>query len=553
MRALLCLVAAAASLYVCAASTASADVIVYGSTPGGVMSAVAAARADANLSVLLLDPAQRLGGMCSGGLGKTDSGITFAIGGLANEFFTRNARVYNASAQEALYLLEPHVAESIFYTMLNVSNLQVVRVPQGLSAVTVSGGKIVSVTDAATGTVYTAGVFIDGTYEGDLLYAAGASMTYGREPNTTYGESYAGRREPYSAMDYAAVSPFDPDTGALMPLATDAYAAALGSGDDKVMDYNFRLCVTKDAANKLPWTQPPNYNASYWSLLRAYAKVAPPVLGSYLNNIQPVPNGKYDMNNGGLISTDAAGLSWGWPNGTAAQRAALWQAHYEYQAGFLWFLVSDPAVPAAVQSAVKEFGLCADEFQSNTVQPGWPEQLYVREGRRLVGDVIFTQKDVLNRTNYSTASIGLGSYAFDGHYSHRGPCLPVRDGSGKAIGCTMWTSSAPPPTGTDVWTGGEGYPGPNTDLYQIPYTVLLPKRAELTNVLAVTTPSASHVAFCTIRMEPQFMVLGHAAGDAAALALKHGVAVQDVPLSELHAQLAAEGAVLCHQGYPDCK
>lgn len=551
--------AAVALLAATAHSQWQSDVVVYGSTPGAVMSAVAAARQ--GLTVFLLSPTSGMGGMCSGGLGWTDKGDTFAIGGLAHEFFLRVARTYNASATEPLYSLEPHVAEETFWEMLNVTGVAAVYLPLGLASVTVKDGNMTQVTDAEAQETYSATIFIDGTYEGDLLALAGATMAVGREANTTYGESFGGRREPFSAMDWAPVNPYDNVTGALLPfLTTDAYAAPLGSGDDKVQAYDFRLCVTK-AADRIPWSKPASYNASHYALLLKYASsTAPPTLSAYLNNIQPLPNGKYDMNNGGLLSTDLPGpVSWAWPTASLAARVDLTSALQDYQMGFLWTVANDPAFPAPVRDALSAYGLCPDEFTDNG---GWPNQVYVREARRLVGDAVFTQADVEGRVAYNASSIGLGSYAFDGHYVHRGPCIPVADGQG----CTMWTSPTPPPPGVEVWTGGEGYPGKNVGLYQIPHTVLLPKRAELVNVLAVTTPSASHVAFCSLRMEPQFMILGHAAGDLAALAAR-GVSagvwegtstaagpipVQDVSPAALHAALAKEGAVLCHEAYPHC-
>jgi hypothetical protein len=534
-----------------ASSPTSFDVLVYGSTPGGVIAAVAAGRSGA--STLLLDPAPRLGGMCTGGLGATDKGNTFAIGGYANEFFVRVAKHYNGSATSPEFYLEPHVAQQAFMDMLADANVTWVQTsPLGLASVSRSGTTVTGLTTAGPSpTTYSASYFIDGTYEGDFLAMAGATMAVGRESTATYGESFAGRREPYSAMDWAAVNPYVNSTtnsgGVLSPLITDAYAQPFGSGDGDVMDFNFRLCVTKSASNGLPFPAPSAYNASDWELLRRYAAVAPPTLGSYLNNIQPLPSGKFDMNNGGLISTDCAGCSWKWPNATPAERQTIWEQHKEYTLSFFHFLLTDPAVPAAVKSAFGEYRLCADEFNATG---GWPEQLYVREGRRLVGDDIFTQNDVGDTHSFGNSTIFLGSYAFDGHYSHRGPCIPNPGGKG----CTMWTSPNPPPPGTDVWVGGEGYPGPQTNLYQVPHTILMPRRAELTNAMAVTTPSASHVAFASLRMEPQFMVAGQAAGDIAGLLVEAGGrgAVQDVDLDVLHAKLAAEGAVLCHEAYPKC-
>jgi hypothetical protein len=335
------------------------------------------------------------------------------------------------------------------------------------------------------------------------------------------------------------VSPYDA-TGGLLPLVTDGSAAPLGAGDAAVQAYNFRLCVTRNASNKLPWPKPAAYDAAQWALLRRYAALAPPVLSSFLDNIAPLPpTDKFDLNNGGLLSTDCAGCSWGWPAANASERARLWALHRDYQQGLLWTLSNDEAVPAAVRAEVRAFGLCADEFVASG---GWPEQLYVREGRRLVGDAVFTQRDVQARADLGLASIGLGSYAFDGHFSHRGPCLPA---PGNAS-CAMWTGKSPPPPGTDVWLGGEGYAGPNPGqaLYQIPAAVLFPRRSDLTNLVSPTAPSASHVAFCSLRMEPQFMIMGHAAGDIAAATARTGGAVQDVDLSALHAQLTREGALL---------
>lgn len=525
------------------ASSLNVNVLVYGSTPGGVISAVSASRAGAD-TVILLDPAMIVGGMSSNGLGQTDKGITFAIGGYANEFFVRVARFYNSSTDTPLYQLEPHLAEKAFMDMLNED--QILRIPTThITNVLVQNQQIISVT-TAEGTTITADMFIDATYEGDLLALAGATMTWGREAQSVYKESYAGRREPYSAMDYFPVSPYlNNNTGELYPfLVTDAYAAPFGSGDDKVQGYNFRLCVTKNVSNKVPFTQPANYNSSDWALLRAYAALAPATLPSYLNNIAPLPNGKYDLNNGGLISTDATGLSWLWPNATYEERQSIYQAHIDYQQGFLWTVGNDPAIPITVRNEVNSYGLCKDEFTMNN---NWPPQLYVREGRRLVGDNVFIQQNIENRTSYGNLSIGLGSYAFDGHYSHRGPCIMTTNHS-----CVMWTEPTPPTDLSNIGFGGEGYPGPQTELYQIPYTVLLPQRKELQNILAVTTPSTSHVAFCSIRMEPQFMILGQAAGDAVMLALTNKVPVQDIDVNLLHAQLMKEGAVLCHQEYPNC-
>ena len=210
----------------------------------------------------------------------------------------------------------------------------------------------------------------------------------------------------------------------------------------------------------------------------------------------------------------------------------------------------DPAIPAALRASALEWGLCADEFTTNG---GWPEQLYVREAARLVGDRVLVQRDLWPPTDFGASSIGMGSYAADGHNAKRGPCVVAP----RNASCAMVTSeeelAAAAANGT-LWTGGEGYVGASSAaaLYQIPYFALLPRRSDATNLLCPTTPSASHVTYASLRMEPQFMIMGQAAGTAAALAVTQGMAVQDVPPADLHAALSAAGAVLCHENAPAC-
>ena len=555
------------------------DVLVYGSTPGGVMASVAAARHGAN--VLLLDPAPRVGGVCSGGLGRTDKGNPIVIGGLAGEFFLRNARVYDADATHPEYNLEPHVAEMVFLDMLRAeTRIRHLKVSRAATVVMDSSSpRTIRSIVLEDGSTHSAKIFIDATYEGDLmLRTPGVASTFGREGRVQFNESYAGRRDPYSKMDWAPVSPYElgPDGGAtlLFPLVTEEFAAPLGSADDKVQGYNFRLCVTKNTSNMVPFPKPAGYNRSDWRLLFKYATMltkngtVPDVLTHYLNNFGPLPNGKFDMNNGALFSTDCTGCQWKYPTASYAERDRIHAHHKSYQQGFLWTIAHDSAIAKNVRDELNEYGLCKDEF-INGLNDHWPEQLYVREASRLVGGFVLTQNDVLSLHDYdaSNRSIGMGSYNFDGHYSHRGPCVPnpiVKDrdpnhecygeGPDDKCACVMLTKELEEKlkltpeekaNSSMMWTGGEGYPGPYTGApYQFPYEILLPKRNEVGNLLCPLTPSATHVALATVRMEPQFMIVGHAAGAAAALAAAASVAVQDVDLSALKAALVADNQTL---------
>ena len=556
-------------------SVVAYEILVYGSTPGGVMASVAAARHGA--SVLLLDPAPRIGGVCSGGLGKTDKGNPIVIGGLANEFFLRNARVYNSTATVPEYDLEPHVAEEIFHEML-------IGEAANLHYLSTNGSRVVSVTMSSStipkiqsitledGSTHSASVFIDATYEGDLMrHTPGVETVFGRESHSKYNESYAGRRDPYGYMDWAAVSPYNLVNGEaklMYPLVTDEYAAPLGEKDDKVQSYNFRLCVTKVNTNgsfAIPFPKPLNYNRSDWELLFKYANIntkngtVPDKLSHYLNSFGALPNDKFDLNNGGLFSTDCTGCSWQYPNASYALRDEIHAFHKNYQQGYLWTLAHDTSIAQNVRDELNSFGLCGDEFLNSK---GWPEQLYVREASRVVGDFILTENEILKKTDYDleNRSIGMGSYAFDGHYSHRGPCIPnpnpiYRDpnyhcdgiGPDDKCPCKMLTKKLQAKlkltpkekaNSSIVWTGGEGYMGPNTALYQFPYEMLLPKRTQVGNLLCPLTPSTSHVALATVRMEPQFMIVGHAAGAAAALAVADSVPfVHDIDLGKLRTML----------------
>lgn len=522
------------------------------------MAAVAASRFG-RAAVTLLDPSPRVGGMCSGGLGVTDQGDTFAIGGLAHEFFLRNARYYNASAATPLYKLEPHVAELLFLQMLAEANVTW-QLVGAVTSVDFSGTRISSLRFEDGSSVAVPGVIVDASYEAQVVVGAARALpgfiTFGREAASVYNESWGGRREPFGyPFDSRPISPLAAD-GTLLPLITTRLSSPVGSGDARVQGYNFRLCAVRKGDNPhwvpMPDPAPGSYDAAEWELLRRFAALPGITSVDQFVGCGPVPNGKLDCNNGCLVSTDVPGLSWDYPTANASLRAAITAAYKAYTVAYFFTLRTDPAIPPAVRASAQALGLCGDEFVASG---NWPEQLYVREAARLVGDRVLVQSDLWPATEFGVASIGMGSYAADGHYSTRGPC--VLQPTGAPHHCVMVTSEAELQAalanGT-LGTGGEGYVGDvNTfALYQIPAWALFPKRSGVTNLLSPTAPSASHVTFASLRVEPQFMIMGHAAGDIAAMAAGAGVAVQDVPLPELHERLAAEGAVLCHDTFPHC-
>jgi hypothetical protein len=390
----------------------------------------------------------------------------------------------------------------------------------------------------------------------------------------------ASTREPDSA-EFATVDPFDA-SGKPLPLLSLPDRTPVGAGDKKVQSYNFRLCVTKNTSNQLPFPKPANYTPATWELLRRYANVCFPAsddeataplrgcqFGFPSCNTAPVPNGKYDMNNCGGMSSDFIGQSWHYPEANYRARRTIWQAHRDYQQGLLWTMANDPTMPAAVTAGMKPWGLCKDEFPETG---GWAPALYVRAARRLVGERVFTQntpkaQDAVG--DMGDACIGLGNYNFDSHNAQRMACTSSADCMG----------ASPHWTGPFAWDEGDVQVrsirrefsvnsahvvvfiasvsiivdwepamqiGPG--IYQIPLWVTLPKKAEVSNLLVVAAPSASHVGMSTLRMEPQFMIIGHAAGVVASLAAKAATGssgdVHAVPNASIHSMLLADGQIL---------
>lgn len=497
------------------------DVVVYGGTAGGAIAAVSAARA--GMRVALLEPGRHLGGMVSGGLSATDVGKKEVIGGYALEFYLRAGRHYDMAqyGQEAAWRMEPHVAEEILRQMLRDAGVTVMMEHRlrEKDGVTKTGATIRQIT-MESGATFGASVFVDSSYEGDLMAQAGVSYTLGREGTSQYGESLAGVRGKSKGHQFEInLPPFDAK-GNLLPEIDRGPRGELGAADRKVQAYNYRLCFSDDPANQTPFTKPEGYNPERYELLarllqaRLQAEGAAPKVDTLLIIIH-VPNHKVDVNNKGAFSTDYLGASWSYPNASYERRDRIRQAHKDYTAGLLYFLANDAQVPAETRKEMNQWGLCKDEF---TDSGNWPFQLYIREARRMVGEFVMTQKDLQTELGKPDA-IGMGSYNSDSHNVDR-----IVD--------------------SDGFVRNEGNMEVPVQPYQIPYRVMLPKRGEAANLLVPVAFSASHVAYSSLRMEPQYMILGQAAGEAAAMSVRRKCAVQEIDTGALSEALRKHGAVM---------
>ena len=493
----------------------SSDVVVYGGTAGGVMAAVSAARE--GLQVTLVTPDRHLGGMVSGGLGWTDYGKKPAIGGYSLEFFERVGRKYGRDIE---WHFEPHVAEAVFDDLVREAGVRVIRGRLREKRGVVKSGSTLTALVTEDGATFAAKVFVDASYEGDLMAQAGVSYTWGREASAEYGESLAGVRDRTPLHQFrAAVSPLGAGS-ALLPEITARTADAVGAADKRVQAYNFRLCMTRTPENRVAWPKPARYTPARYALLARYLPELEKTLGRPLaiNDVMKadlLQNGKTDTNNNGAFSTDYIGGSYGYPEGSYAARARIRQAHVEYIQGFLYFLATDARVPAGLSAEMKTWGLCRDEFADAS---HWPYQLYIREARRMIGEYVMSQKDIQAELTKPDA-IGMGSYNSDSHNVQR---RPTPDGQAVENEGDMQVPVTP---------------------YQIPYRIMVPKRTEAANLLVPVCFSATHVAYSTLRMEPQYMIIGHAAGVAAKLAIDGHTAVQDIDAAALRARLAAQRAV----------
>lgn len=535
------------------AQTAKYDVVIYGATSAGVTASIQAAKM--GKSVVLVGPDQHVGGLSSGGLGQTDSGDKRVIGGVSRQFYQRVKQHYDQSTAwtrqsaaqfkgyqseaDAMWGFEPHVAESIFKQLLSESGVEV-KLDEWLDraeGVRREDGRITSIR-MLSGQAYQGRIFMDATYEGDLLAAAGISYTVGREGNQTYAETFngvhtslegegLGHHQFVTGVD-PYVIPGDPASG-LLPFVGADGPGQEGSADKRLQAYNFRMCLTDDPANQIPFVKPAEYNELWYELLfrnfeaaaggaqgpkPAYTMSSGAVRIPWINS--PMPNRKTDTNNQGAVSTDFIGQNYDYPEASYAERAEMIARHKLWQQGLMWTLANHPRVPDAMRNEVARWGLAADEFVDNG---NWPHQIYVRESRRMVGDFVLNENHLRGRLPVPQ-SVGMGSYNIDSHHVQR---YVTADGQVRNEGDIEVPPGAP---------------------YPIDYRALVPKRGECTNLLVPVCISCSHIAYGSVRMEPVFMILGQSAGTAAALAIDHAVPVQDVEYSRLQARLLADQQIL---------
>ncbi len=523
-------------------SVHQADIIIYGGTSAAIMAAIQAKKM--GKSVLVVSPDVHLGGLSSGGLGFTDSGDKTVIGGLAREFYHRlylhyaqdsawrwqarseygnkgQSTVALDSTYKTMWIFEPHVAEAVFETLVKEYGITIHRntwLNREKGGVVKKGTTIVSFT-TLDGAQYKGKMFIDATYEGDLMAAAGVSYHVGREANSVYGETWNGVQAgiPFQHHEFKhKIDPYlipgNPASGLLPEISPDP-PGENGSGDKRMQAYCFRMCMSTHPTNRVPFPRPAGYNPARYALLpRLFQSGWLNIFGKY----DPIPNRKTDTNNSGPFSTDYIGGNYDYPEASYARRRQIIQAHEDYQKGYFYFLQNDPSVPAEIRTRMQEYGLAKDEFKDNG---HWPHQLYIREARRMVGAQVMTEHHVLRKIPVEQ-SVGMGSYMLDSHNTQR---YVTREGYVQNEG------------DVEVPTGGP---------YSIDYRSLIPSAAECSNLLVPVCISSSHIAFGSIRMEPVFMILGQSAAAAAALCIDRGHAVQQLPYTALRPVLERQGQVL---------
>jgi FAD dependent oxidoreductase len=521
--------------------TFRADVIVYGGTSSAVTAAVQVSRM--GRTVIIVSPDRHLGGMSSSGLGFTDTGNKEVIGGLARQFYQliyehyQKPESWNWQKQSdygnrgqgnpaidgekrTQWIFEPHVAEEAFEKMISDNNITVFR-DEWLNRETgilKKNGSIISI-ETLSGKIFRGRVFIDATYEGDLMAAAGVKYAVGREANSIYNETWNGVQKGVFHHGHWFKDNIDPYkikgnlSSGLLPGISSEVPGENGTGDKKIQAYCFRLCLTQHPENKVPITRPEGYDSTQYELL---VRLLDTRWNEFFGKYDPVPNLKTDVNNHGPFSYDNIGMNWDYPEAAYERRKEIIKEHETYQKGLLYFMATDKRIPANVRETMNKWGYAKDEFRDNG---NWPYNIYVRESRRMIGEYVMTENDILGKRQVPRP-VGMGSYTMDSHNVQR---YVTPEG----------------------FVQNEGDIGVSPERpYQIDMGAIMPLKEECKNLLVPVCVSSSHIAFGSIRMEPVFMILGQSAGTIAVMAVKERKAVQDLIYLEVKKELETEGQIL---------
>lgn len=535
----------------CSTESNDADIVIYGGTSAGIAAAIQASRMDK--SVILIEPSGRLGGLTTGGLGQTDIGNKQAIGGISREFYREIKAYYEeqnnwvweeksayksggqsrmADGEDAMWTFEPSAALEVYNKMMKPEKIDV-RFNQKLNraeGVIKEGTDIVSII-MESGEIYKAKVFIDATYEGDLLATAGISYIVGREANEKYNETLNGVQPSDTSSTISglpsrngknhnfvkdAVDPYiiqgDPSSG-LLPGINPEKLAPEGSGDKKEQAYCFRMCLTDHPENRIPFEKPVDYDSLDYELLLRNFEAGSTMIPFTLSRM---PNRKTDSNNKGGFSTDFIGQNYDYPEASYAEREKIIEAHRNYQKGLMWTLANHPRVPEDIRMEVARWGTSKDEFER---EDGWQQQLYIREARRMIGSYVMTQMNC-EGIDVVEDPVGLGAYGMDSHHVQR---YVTESGFVRNEGNVEARVKSP---------------------YPISYRAIIPKSNECSNLLVPVCLSATHISFGSIRMEPVFMVLGQSAASAASIAIDSDATVQDIDYGKLKNQLLSDNQIL---------
>ena len=526
------------------------DIVIYGGTSAGIAAAIQASRMEK--TVIVLEPGNRVGGLTTGGLGQTDIGNKQAIGGISREFYQNIKKYYSnpdhwkwqeqmeyldggqtrtGKHEDAMWTFEPSAALEVYHDMLQQESIEVIY-NQRLDreqGVRKKEGSIVSIS-MESGEVFHGHMFIDATYEGDLMAAAGISYTTGREGNDQYGENLNGVQANDTSLtllgtvsangrNHNFVEGVDPyiiegdKSSGVLPYIDVAGPGEPGAGDHRVQAYCFRMCLTEHPENRIPFTRPGDYNElNYELLIRNYEAGF-----SYVPWINSkMPNKKTDSNNRTGFSTDFIGQNYHYPEASYKEREEITADHRSYQQGLMWTLANHPRIPEEIRAEVSRWGTCKDEFER---EDGWQQQLYVREARRMVSDLVMTQKHC-EAIDVVEDVVGMAAYGMDSHNVQR---YITKEGYVRNEGNVEAHVKGP---------------------YPVSYRSIIPKASECDNLFVPVCLSATHIAFGSIRMEPVFMVMGQSAATAACMAIDDGIPVHELGYEKLKEQLIKDKQIL---------